>query len=176
MTRFLHVAESFNRTPTSFLDAGCRDGAILTAACDLIPNLHCEGIDIVPSHVSATDGKGFKALIGDIHSLPYPSGHFDAVYCSQTLEHCHNPGRALSELFRVAKHIVFVGVPLEETKDFEENLSHYAHTLDPYDWLELFKPHADTWLPVEIYMNTVTPYLNSIFVNFGGFLSKAGKK
>ena len=39
----------------------------------------------------------------DMHALPYPSGGFDVVVHSDTLEHVANPIRALSECHRVLK-------------------------------------------------------------------------
>lgn len=164
LQRYLRVCASFKRTPTTLLDAGCRDGAILIAAREVVPNLVGYGVDIVPAHIKETVAKGFDAVEADIHALPFKAATFDSTYCSQTLEHCYNPSLALSELFRVTRNTLFVGVPLEEEGDFEENPSHYARSLDPFDWFDLVRPHTDRWLLIESYMNTVTPYLNMIFV------------
>lgn len=40
-------------------------------------------------------------LRGSVEDLPVESGSFDVVLCSQVLEHCDDPARAVSELRRV---------------------------------------------------------------------------
>jgi len=40
-------------------------------------------------------------LRGPVEDLPVDDGTFDVVLCSQVLEHCDDPARAVSELYRV---------------------------------------------------------------------------
>ena len=51
------------------------------------------GVDVVP-HAAAD-------LVGRIEELPVEDGAFDLVLCTQVLEHCDDPVRAVSELRRV---------------------------------------------------------------------------
>lgn len=41
--------------------------------------------------------------VGDAHNLPFENREFDLVVCFVTLEHLHNPHKALSEMVRVLK-------------------------------------------------------------------------
>jgi SAM-dependent methyltransferase len=51
------------------------------------------GVDIVP-HPAAD-------LVGPVEELPVEDGSFDVVLCTQVLEHCDDPRRAVAELRRV---------------------------------------------------------------------------
>jgi SAM-dependent methyltransferase len=51
------------------------------------------GVDVVP-HPAAE-------LVGRVEDLPVPDGSFDLVLCTQVLEHCDDPPRAVRELRRV---------------------------------------------------------------------------
>jgi SAM-dependent methyltransferase len=39
----------------------------------------------------------------DMENLTYPDGRFDIVYCSNALDHCFNPKKAIQEMIRVCK-------------------------------------------------------------------------
>jgi SAM-dependent methyltransferase len=41
-------------------------------------------------------------LVGSVEDLPVADGSFDVVLCTQVLEHTHDPGRAVRELWRAA--------------------------------------------------------------------------
>jgi len=51
------------------------------------------GLDVVPS--PAAD------VVGSVEDIPLEAGRFDLVLCTQVLEHCDDPGRAVAELNRV---------------------------------------------------------------------------
>lgn len=53
------------------------------------------------------------AVAGDVHRLPFASGSFDVVLCSETLEHLPDWKPALEELLRVARQAVLITVPHE---------------------------------------------------------------
>lgn len=74
------------------LDAGAGRGAyrrLLLPLCDRLIEL-----DRAP-------GPGMIA--GDLETLPFPDASFDAVFCSQVLEHTPHPARAVAELARVTR-------------------------------------------------------------------------
>ena len=52
------------------------------------------GVDVV-AHPAAD-------LVGRVEELPVEDGSFDIVLCTQVLEHCDDPARAVAELRRVA--------------------------------------------------------------------------
>lgn len=75
----------------------------------------CSHLDYVAQDVSVYDGKGDAGLqtgtwdfsqidiVSDITSIPVLDGSFDAVLCTEVLEHLPDPVRALDEMARVLK-------------------------------------------------------------------------
>ncbi|MCZ6474269.1 MAG: class I SAM-dependent methyltransferase [SAR324 cluster bacterium] len=61
---------------------------------------------------------GFLAMRGDTLNLPFASGRFDRVICSEVLEHVADPARAARELARVLKPggVIAVSVPTPITE------------------------------------------------------------
>jgi len=71
-----------------------------------------------------TDGGGINAdivrhadvprfeLVADVHRLPHPSGAFDTVLCSHTLEHIDDPAAMFAELQRVGRRVTVLVPPL----------------------------------------------------------------
>lgn len=51
------------------------------------------GVDVVPNPAAE--------LLGGVEALPVADGSFDVVLCTQVLEHCDDPARAVRELRRV---------------------------------------------------------------------------
>lgn len=96
------------------LDLGCGEGRHVIAAHAI------DGVDAVGVDLSASDlataaqrqrefvdgGEGsalFSLLVGDALRLPFPSATFDAVICSEVLEHIPDWRAALTEIERVLK-------------------------------------------------------------------------
>lgn len=77
------------------LDVGCGDMYL----SKVMPEYDWTGVDVNP-----TFNKG-KAIICDIESPPYPfqDEHFDAVVCSEVLEHVYDPVVVTKEIHRVLK-------------------------------------------------------------------------
>lgn len=75
-----------------------------------------EGIDY--SAIDLDPGNHLASL-GDLTSLDYPDGHFDAVLCVHVLEHIPDDRAAIGEMWRVLRHggwaVVNVPVDLEST-------------------------------------------------------------
>jgi SAM-dependent methyltransferase len=42
-------------------------------------------------------------LVGDIHDIPREDASFDTVICTEVLEHCRDPQRAVTEIHRVLR-------------------------------------------------------------------------
>ena len=42
-------------------------------------------------------------VVGDVHDIPRPDASFDVVICTEVLEHCHDPQRAVDEMARVLR-------------------------------------------------------------------------
>ena len=99
------------------LPQGCR---ILDAGAGELKNRrHCEHLDYVSqdfcqyrggSGEAAGEGIQFETwdtsridLVSDIIAIPAPDGSFDAILCSEVLEHVPEPSRALDEFARLLK-------------------------------------------------------------------------
>ncbi len=74
-------------TEKKTLDIGCGN----SPSADIFPNR--VGIDIAP-------GEGVD-VIGDAHELPFDSGSFEQILCSEVLEHLAKPEQAVKEMARV---------------------------------------------------------------------------
>jgi ubiquinone/menaquinone biosynthesis C-methylase UbiE len=84
------------------LEVGCGPGWVL----DLVPRGQLFGLEL-SEHLAATARHrlGDRAEIheGNAEAIPFPDNSFDAVYCTEVLEHTLNPRTALEECFRVAR-------------------------------------------------------------------------
>jgi SAM-dependent methyltransferase len=104
------------------LDAGAGDApyASLFAHCAYVTQDW-------PGSVHA--GAGAAAIVADLHALPVADASFDAVVCTEVLEHVAEPARVLGELFRVLAPggRVLVSVPFVNELH-EEPHDHYRYT------------------------------------------------
>jgi SAM-dependent methyltransferase len=64
-------------------------------------------------------------IVSDITSIPEPDASFDAILCSEVLEHVPDPKKFMSEVYRVGKGRGYLEFPLP-----------------PYDYLFDFDVHA----------------------------------
>ena len=73
-------------------------------------------------------------IISDICSIPVPSGTFDAVVCTEVLEHVLDPISAVNELFRVTKKggVLVLTVPSFSAVHFAPQ--HYYTGFTRYFW------------------------------------------
>ncbi len=102
--------------PATVLDAGCGEGYATDFMARLLPGVQFTGIDLSGEAVAfAREQFGEAATFeqGSLYELPFADGHFDAVVCSEVLEHLDHPEKALAELARVARHHVLLTVPRE---------------------------------------------------------------
>lgn len=99
----------------SILDAGCGEGFILNRLMQENVGKNLEGIDYSKQAVGIGK-KQFPFLnikVGDIYNLSYPDNSFDAVICSEVLEHLKDPAAAIREIRRVSKKYAVISVPNE---------------------------------------------------------------
>lgn len=95
------------------LDLGCGDGG----TCGVFLKEHAAayvGVDISEAAVNRARALGLDArLIEDAAKLPFPDGTFDAVICSEVLEHIFLPHAVAREVLRVLRPggIFIVTVP-----------------------------------------------------------------
>jgi methionine biosynthesis protein MetW len=89
------------------LDVGCGDGALL-AHLAREKQVDGRGMELSQSGVNACVGHGLSVIQGDAdHDLDdYPSGSFDYVVLSQTLQATRNPRLVIDNLVRIGRHAI----------------------------------------------------------------------
>lgn len=105
--------------PATLLDAGCGEGFATDGLARRLPGVSATGVDVsAPAVAFARErfGAGLRGGVyetGSLYALPYPDRAFDAVVCSEVLEHLDAPDRAFAEVLRVARRVLVVTVPRE---------------------------------------------------------------
>jgi SAM-dependent methyltransferase len=99
-----------SKRPASLLDVGCGPGnERLTSAFSVKPALYC-GVEAHPELAEKARQKGLTVSSFDLNGLwPYDNETFDAVHCTQVIEHVHNTRLFLHEMYRVTRpngHVV----------------------------------------------------------------------
>lgn len=104
--------EKLNLRPGQWvLDLGCGEGRHVHGV-HVLNGVNVVGMDLdLPSLVKARDGLSMLPdsdgatvfMMGDAYRLPFRDGAFDAVICSEVLEHLHQYPKALAEIMRVLK-------------------------------------------------------------------------
>jgi methionine biosynthesis protein MetW len=89
------------------LDVGCGDGSLL-AHLAREKQVDGRGMELSQSGVNACVGHGLSVIQGDAdHDLDdYPSGAFDYVVLSQTLQATRNPRLVVDNLVRIGRHAI----------------------------------------------------------------------
>lgn len=91
-------------SPRRVLEVGCGPG-------DFARRLQEDGIEVVAvdqseQMVELARGRGVDARVGDVQSLPFADGSFDAAVANFMLYHVPDLDRAIAELARVAQALV----------------------------------------------------------------------
>ena len=89
------------------LDIGCGDGALL-AYLARRKNVDGRGMELSQSGVNACVGHGLSVIQGDADRdlEAYPTGAFDVVVQSQTLQATRNPRRVVEALVRIGRRAI----------------------------------------------------------------------
>lgn len=60
--------------------------------------------DLFPNRISMDiDPTAAPDVVGDIHDLPFSNERFPLILCTEVLEHCYSPHKAIAEMKRVLK-------------------------------------------------------------------------
>ncbi len=92
---------------TRVLDVGCGDGTLL-AHLDRYKNVDGRGIELSMEGVSAAVSHGLSVIQGDADTdlKDYPSGAFDYVILSQTLQATYDPRGVVEHMLRIGRHAI----------------------------------------------------------------------
>jgi SAM-dependent methyltransferase len=93
------------------LDIGARDGYLSVALTDYFERVIA--LDLCKPFINCIKITPVK---GDVTSLNFPDNYFDLVFCAEVLEHIPTQmlTKACSEISRVAKDYVIIGVPYKQ--------------------------------------------------------------
>jgi ubiquinone/menaquinone biosynthesis C-methylase UbiE len=95
--------------PAKILDVGCGTGVFASRLRAALPHVEIYGVDLVAEMLEkgrerwrSHRGHVFPVQ-GDSERLPFPSGSFDIVTCSNSFHHYPRQDRAVAEMHRVLK-------------------------------------------------------------------------
>ena len=93
------------------LELGCGSGVFsdYLKKENVIKKLICT--DISSEAIKICKKKGFNALVADAEKLPFKDKSFDVVCGFEILHHLNNPEKAINEVCRVSKKIIFFNEP-----------------------------------------------------------------
>ena len=141
------------------LDVGCGRGFYARAIAALYPQAAVVGVDYSNDYLTAaaenTRGMAVRLARADARSLPFASGAFDAIVCSEVLEHIVEDGAVLMELNRVLRDdgSLLISVPNRQ----------YPFMWDPLNWVleRVFGTHvpAHIWWLAGIWADHVRLYI-----------------
>jgi len=100
--RFNGICDLVSTTPGAILDVGCDGGTLLERIADKAKPTRVVALDVAADSVAYTVGKRpeFDGLVGDGEGLPFSDAAFDAIFCSEVLEHVARPDRLFAEFKR----------------------------------------------------------------------------
>lgn len=103
----LRLIAEMVRPDSRVLDIGCGDGALL-AYLAREKQVDGRGMELSQSGVNACVGHGLSVIQGDAdHDLDdYPTGGFDYVVLSQTLQATRNPRLVVANLVRIGRRAI----------------------------------------------------------------------
>ena len=114
------------------------------------------------TYVNITDEKGTD-LITDAAQLPFQKDTFDAVLCSELIEHVYDPHVVLAEIFRVLKPggIAFLTMPLHyHIHGDPEDFGRYTHSFWELALADAsFDPEKFTISPQGGYWSVLTDFV-----------------
>lgn len=147
------------------LDIGCGSATFAAQA----PNYEWHGIDW---DVSKAAGKPIKAVEGNIEQTPYAyeSGFFDAVVCSEVIEHVVHPIPIFKEIRRLIRRDghIFLSTPNHnwlvnllqgfQNLVYDHTKSHTIEHIRTYDYASHQRTLAEAGLVIEEHVGTCAHY------------------
>jgi len=94
---------------TTVLDIGARDGHFSKLLTEVF-----ETVTALDLQLPSFEQPRVIPVEGNVTHLPFSEGSFDCVFCTEVLEHVRDLRSACSEIIRVAKRHIVIGVPFEQ--------------------------------------------------------------
>lgn len=141
---------SFN----SFLDIGCAEG-FYPRLVKVRYGAETYGMDLsVPAVRRMWEYNHIEGLCGDAHNIPVKDKAFDVVLCNDMIEHVTEPQKVISELTRITKKHLFIGVPLAFSKreidefkpDINAERDQHVHIFTPKSFRQILHKDRKTTL------------------------------
>jgi SAM-dependent methyltransferase len=166
-------------------DIGCGNGVFIKELTIKRGDIKSVGIDRSVKALKYVDG---EKLVGDISDIPTQGDSYDCVTCLQVLEHIptNSYSRALSELSRVSRQYIIIGVPYKEK--IEQNVTEcpqcktifnvdlHLRSYNDFDIENLFKTY-DFNLVNKINVVKIKEYvLLTAIIKIKGYFSEKEKK
>jgi ubiquinone/menaquinone biosynthesis C-methylase UbiE len=100
--RFTEVARLASQVDGLMLDVGCNGGTLTAKISARVKPDRVVGLDISDKAIAYTMQRhpDFDLLVGHAEDLPFRDETFDAIFCSEVLEHVERPARLLTEVKR----------------------------------------------------------------------------
>jgi SAM-dependent methyltransferase len=122
---------------STVLDIGARDGHFSQLLTE-----HFESVTALDLTMPQFDFNRVRPAQGDVTKLPFPDDNFDVVFCAEVLEHVPALQKACSEIERVARHAVVIGVPYrQDTRLGRTTCNHCGKTNPPWGHVNTFDEH-----------------------------------
>jgi SAM-dependent methyltransferase len=141
---------------STVLDIGARDGHFSQLLTE-----HFESVTALDLTMPRFDFDGVRPVQGDVSKLQFPDDNFDVVFCAEVLEHVPALQKACSEIARVARHAVVIGVPYrQDTRSGRTTCNHCGKTNPPWGHVNTFDEHKVRSL-FPVYRATTTSFVGS---------------
>lgn len=100
--RFQEVAKLATKVDGRLLDVGCDGGTLTEKVAERARPERVVGVDISVKSLAYNLSKRpqFDVAVADAEELPFRDGMFDAIFCSEVMEHIEQPEKMLSEVRR----------------------------------------------------------------------------
>jgi ubiquinone/menaquinone biosynthesis C-methylase UbiE len=107
--RIANLMDILPQQRKSVLEIGARDGHISRLLAG-----HFEEVTALDLEKPSFQIDRVRPIQGDVCRLEFPDGFFDCVICTEVLEHVPDVQKAATEISRVARHEIVVGVPYRQ--------------------------------------------------------------
>jgi len=146
------LLRKYTKDGDRILDAGVGLGRLLSH----LPSLERYGVDISREYLRHSLKAGISVSLARLEDLPYRAEFFDAIVCTDVLEHVLDLNLCVGKLLSTLKPggMLFVRVP------YRENLSPYTARDYPYNFAHLrsFDEHSLTLLFTKAFRTEVVEW------------------